>query len=288
MLVAEKVDWISATFPSKTPIIEFLPDYMAYKTEAIDSPIPVYKNAYVVHPLGIKVLFGDERLGIHVIMSGKVLDKMREHEIDDYEIYERIREYNGRLSRIDLAVDVEDCEQFTPQTVFEHHQEADTQFKQSKWIGEDETLETFYVGNIKSRSRKIRCYDKAIEQGIIDKYWTRIEYEKRRNADKTYDAIHDAKQSIRSIIKSVLDYPNWELYQEIMNTDKAIINRTNLSREKSYADKLEWICQTAVPALAEAYRLEKEDNPLVAIDDSVVFSTFVSALSAQLRLKKLI
>jgi len=279
----EKVDWLSITYPSNTKLMNILPDYIHYTIERTKSPIPVYSTALLIKPLGIVALRGHERLGLHLIFSGKTMARLREHEITPHEIYNTMRKYDGKISRIDLALDVMDEERFTPEACYKRflNKSIETELQGSKFIGANDTLETLYLGSMKSRKRKLRIYDKQVEMQT-DYSWVRVEYEKRRGAMTTARNIFVDGTKIREIIKSVVDFPKWVLWQEIIDCEPATITRDK-SQVQDWKDKLVWILQTCSPAIANAVVMEMRDKQEHDIDKSEVLNTFALSLASELR-----
>jgi len=285
MKVSSKIDWISATFPSSVTLSSLIPRYDDTRIEKIKSPIPVYSNAWLVEPYGMKILSGEERLGKHVIMSGTVLDSLRENEVSMLEIWDIIKGLNGKVSRIDIAVDVMDAIEITPETVKKWFNSGwcKTKLEGNKHIGESDKEQTFYIGKMNSKLQRFRVYDKAVEQGLIDKYWTRIELEKRKGANNTATAIFRDGTDMRSIVKNVVDFPQWQNWQEIFNVPLSPIPRFKREK-KDYYDKLLWLLQSVPQAIVNAMILEYHDKfDTFTIDNSEVLNTFTKVLSAKLQ-----
>lgn len=282
------IDWLSVTFPSKTPLLDIIP----YRCHLVvtKSPIPVYNLAYEALPLGAKVMVsGSERLGTHLILSGKVLARLRDNGITGRMIYEHVKRNNGKFSRVDIALNITEIENIGVRDFLEKMTSCMTRLKGYKYIASDEAVETLYVGNMKSKSRKLRIYDKAIEQGIEDYNWIRIEYEKRNNADGLLASMFADGNSISSIIKSVIDFPDWGLYQEIINAEPSPIVRGKAKVDnREWLEKLNWICESAIPALADCMYLEAKEHVLEGdfnISEGVVMETFISVLNAEIAKK---
>jgi len=281
--VSQHVDWYSITYPYDTRIKDILPEGFDWRLKRVKSPIPVYPLCYEASPLGIKILRGERRLGTHVIMSGKCLIHCRENGYTDTQIWTDIARMGGKISRIDLALDVLDSDEFTVNEIMTRYydNECQTSLGGSKYIGSGETIETLYLGSMKSRSRRFRVYNKGIEQGV-DYKWLRIEYEKRRGAMTTARNHFVHGSTIASIIKGVVNFPKWQLWQDVFNCEPAIIHREK-PEQTDWVDKLAWLCQTSVPALANAVKAESDAKGGVAVEDSEVLNTFAACLSAELR-----
>jgi len=286
MIVSEKVDWLSATFPHGTKLTNIIPKYLNAKIDRIKSPIPVYDVAYEVSPTRQKILIGTERLGVHTIMSAKTLDIMEFNEVSLQEIWNMIVAYGGKVSRIDLACDVQDCPDFTPEEVRRrfYDGECDTRLVGSKYIGAENGTETMYIGKMNSRKRKLRVYDKAVQQELVDKYWTRIEYEKRSNAHNTAMAVFDRNQTPRQIISSAATFPRWQLWLDVFSCEPVTIPRIE-KPESDWIKKLNWLLTTYPKAIVNTMIDEYNDKLKdFEADNSDVLNTFLASLSAEIRI----
>lgn len=283
MFVYEKIDWLSITFPHEIKvhnIIEYLPPSPLKK---ISSPIPSYPVAYEY--AGAKILLGHHNSGIHILLSGKPLDGLR--LLADYPIerlFAMINDLRGKLSRIDLALDVRGFKGFTVDMVYKRHaaKQAKTRLVGSDFVGQDHEIQTLYIGKMNSKSRKFRVYNKGVEQGGEIPDWIRIEYEKRRGAQSTYGALVKG-QTIASIIKSAVDFPSWELWQTIVGSSVAIIPRDKLEQVSETVDRIEWIQNSASVAIAKVAFEQFIDGQCDCVENAPIFDTLSEAISAKLR-----
>jgi hypothetical protein len=79
------------------------------------------------------------------------------------------------FTRVDVAFDVYDIDMSTWKWI-------DSQSRRfNVWYGPNGEIETWYVGGKDSEIR-IRIYNKALEQGLKDKVWWRVEVQLRRSA----------------------------------------------------------------------------------------------------------
>lgn len=252
MRVQSKIDWLSMTFSHHHTYTTFLPQILQGFMQRIKSPIPVYKMAYEL-PYGAKLLTnGGDRLGQHLILSGKVLAKIRnedEHFLAD--LYDTFLGTRPNVSRIDIAVDVFDSDEFTVDMIAKRHEAGtcETLLEGAKFIGTNEAYETLYLGNPKSKARKLRIYDKKVESGcdVCDK-WVRIEYEKRRGAKNLYRKVMEGAD-IRQVINSVVSFPAWDTWREIMTAEQDTIGRGQA--EELATQRMDWIIKSALPAIAK-------------------------------------
>jgi hypothetical protein len=251
MQVNEQIDWLSITFAESHRLAAILPTALVGSVQRIKSPIPVYKDCYLL-PHGAKILMnGGERLGKHLILTGKTLSSMySENPHTGAELYGIITDFKANVSRMDVAVDVIGSDDFTVDNVRERHlkEQCVTRLRGSKFIGQDRQTETFYIGNIKSKTGKVRIYNKAIEQNDFTEKWVRIEYEKRKNAKAMMRQMFEYKTSIRDIINAVVSFPSWNTWSEIMGETPQAIGR---GKEEAETDnRMDWILSSALPAIA--------------------------------------
>ena len=287
MKISTCYDWFSLTFRHETRIENIIP--YEHRLEITKSPIPVYEQAFIAYPHGAKILFSkNERMGKHLILSGKVLQSMRQSGIAAYDLFKHFKSLGGTFSRCDVALDIVDAENMSVDKFLENMSDADTKLSGYKYIASHENVETLYLGNMRSKSRKLRIYNKGIEQGLPI-LWTRVEYEKRRGADNMMNNMMLNKVSIQSIIKSVVDFPKWQKWQEIIGVDIADTTRGNgIQSSKDWQLRLEWLTESAASALANCMIMEANENinnKDFSLDDSVTLNTFISALNAHLSKK---
>jgi len=279
--VSEHVDWYSATFPVDVKITNLLPENVAI--ERCKSPIPVYPVAIQDTTYGIKIMYGGgARLGVHAVWSGKVLDALRQDGYTDSGIWQVIKLNNGKLSRIDIAVDIIDSKIDVNDFVLRDYDKV-SNLLGSVEISKNDNNETIYLGNPKSKSRKLRIYNKAIETGVIDFEWLRIEYEKRRNADILAYTLFQTEATIRSLIKSVVDYPHWREFQDVFNAEITPITRGQAKAQSTteYGDKMNWLVTSCAPLLAKMMVQDavKKNQDL---DDCDALNTFISSLNVEI------
>lgn len=283
MRTSSRVDWLSITYPYATKLERMLPKDTEYRFVEIKSPIPVYKTAYEINPIGAKLLIGDERLGKHVIYSGKAMTEIYELQIPILDIWETVQNNYGHITRVDFAVDVFESTTFTVPALRERYfsGECKTSFGRNKEIGENAETETFYFGKMNSKIAKCRVYNKALEQKIENYKWVRIEYEKRKNATNWMRAFMEGA-SIKSLIKASVDFPKWHVWQGIFGTeDSATIPREAIP-ETTYDKLLQWILSSAIPAISRAIILEAKDNDKFSIAESSTIAIINNALEYRL------
>jgi len=281
MNITEKIDWLSITFPTGTKLSEIVPNGCTVKR--VKSPIPVYDVCYETEPFKMKVMFSKhERLGVHCIISGKPLTELNNEGITVQSIYDGIKRLGGKIGRIDIAVDIIGSNVSVEDFEIRAYDRVCTLEGSTGIFTDKNSVETLYLGNPKSKDQKLRIYNKGVEQKM-DIRWTRIEYEKRKRADNLADRLFGKKTaSIRGVIKSVLDYPHWAEYREIMNIEATPIMRgENDAKNSEYVDKLDWLVTSVAPALAKLMISDSIQDDCEPVD-TLSFKTFLAALNASL------
>lgn len=290
MNYSEKIDWLSFTFSTSLTHSRILPQVLQGEMSRIKSPIPVYKQAFELRH-GAKLLTdGGDRLGQHLILSGKVLASARKEDSNfEADLYDTFLQTNANVSRIDVAVDIFDSDDLTVDMVAMRHEAGtcETKLEGAKFIATPSGIETLYLGNPKSKKRKFRVYDKKIESGYdaCDK-WVRIEYEKRRGAKNMYRKVMEEK-NIRKIINSVVSFPAWDTWRDIMTSEASPIRRGEAIEHDSAA-RMDWIIKSALPAMAKEimqsaidYQTTIEDCPATKIINNVLLREINRLLSEQ-------
>ena len=118
--------------------------------------------------------------GVHVSWSGSALENVRRQGITDADLINFYRQVGGKVTRIDLAIDVHNAG-VSVQDVVDAYREGHAltltrtceEFKSLSGGGH-----TLYFGH-KSSDKRLRIYDKAAEQKI-DGDWIRVELQLRR------------------------------------------------------------------------------------------------------------
>jgi hypothetical protein len=128
--------------------------------------------------------YGD-RLGgferTYLILKGSGLTALRDRGVDDQAAFKRFRAWDGRCSRIDLALDVKHPD-VTPKAFYDLHQGRRflTRFRDVSFWGDRDAGQTFYLSG---KDQTFRVYDKSAErkrkQIAIEDGITRMELELR-------------------------------------------------------------------------------------------------------------
>lgn len=222
-----------------------------------------YNDIYILYD-------GNQGMGIHVIISGQGC-RYYESENSLTDLIERINEVEGKLTRIDLAMDDKTGKVIPFKTLVKDITEANIV---SKWKYNIEIIKrsnkdasikghTINIGSGASRVY-MRIYNKALEQGI-EGIWNRIELEiKKEYAEQVQKLIN--KNNVGELMAKIINNyirivkpnendanksrwktkPYWE--KLIAITEKQSL--TVAPEEKTIDNTKDWITKQIAPSLA--------------------------------------
>lgn len=274
------IDWLQFTIKDKT-FADVITNILQYPFNLFQQ-LPKGKLGYKKQIAydNISVLYeGNLDMGIHVILSGKGCRQFESKE-SILNLIDRINQNNGKLTRIDLALDDYKGDLVPFKKIKSDIIKGNivTKWKSSIEINKRDTDgnlkgETISLGS-RSSNTFLRIYDKALEQKI-EGVWNRLEIEiKKENAEKVQELLTPYSTSI--ILKGVLNnylrivqphetdtnksrwktQPYWE--KLINGIDK--IKLTQKKEEKSIDEKKEWIKKQVGPTMAIVSILENGDD----------------------------
>jgi len=257
MKTAWSIDWLSVTFKGEHTDLDLrkaLSFSYPLKAWGRDKGKFGYQQSFI-HPFGITVISNHSRpeMGVHVSFSGRALHSLDDVGMTGVELLHWSLENGGRVSRIDLAIDVFDVA-IDPIELAKSPRMALDPGTARKWsyIKGHDGGTTAYVGSRKSE-RFLRIYDKAAEQRLQGALWTRFELELKsdsaRAAAKMFDLLSDGERPeyIKGLIKNLFN-PNNDDFQEAMSG-----TAIPLKTEKDTTDNsLEWLMGTVAKAMAKA------------------------------------
>lgn len=256
METSAHIDWISVTHKKHG---NYLPEGIPTTHKATNG-----HNGYTQareYTSGVLEMLNPERydMGIHFIYSGKVLDNLeRNHGITRDDILRIHTTTQGRLSRIDFAVDIIDSG-FSIDTVWDmlENECVDTLASHSRIQKGKDRGYTVTVGSTKKRKKLVRIYDKAKEQKDWTQDFKRVElslYGKSAvNGAKLYQDDNYSTDIVTGMIRKFCDFPEYPLWTEIFSgTPTKIPVGTHLEGQTET-----WLKTSVAPALARVLT----DNP---------------------------
>lgn len=274
------VDWLQFTIHDRT-FSEVIVSILKYEYSLFQQ-LPKGKLGYKkqVAYENISVLYeGNKDMGVHVILSGKGC-RLFETKESILNLIDRVNEYNGKLTRIDIALDdfVGDLIPFKKIKADIVKGNIVTKWKSSIEITKRDTDgnlkgETISLGS-RTSNTFLRIYDKALEQNT-DGVWNRLEIEiKKSNAEEVQKIlnVYTASAILKGVLNNYLRIvePNptdtnksrWvtkKYWLKIIN-DIDKIKLTRKKEEKSVDQIKEWIKKQVGPSMAVVSILENGDN----------------------------
>lgn len=272
-IVTQNVDYLSFTLATPR---DFFGDT---KYDNIKSPNARYDSCIINQSGAVHMWHSQQpRMKHHYIYSGKSLEYMRQHGIDEREMVKWCLEKSS-ISRIDIALTSQpDTE--TGKHAFTPHMLAwavrdnmlKSRLKPEKDVFENMKAQTKYIGSRSARNRLFRAYDKGVDTGLARDFLIRYELETRKGT-KTIARAIVASEPYGAIIRRYVDFPTVRAWCEIMATAPAQMTHRETVQSALEQDEAKslsrwnWL-QTSIPAtvqkaLSEDFRkfgIEPENN----------------------------
>jgi hypothetical protein len=202
--------------------------------------------------LGAIILSGGQKgQGIHGILTGDTLAQIREIGLTDRELCQHITTMKGRVSRLDVAIDVHDSD-MTAETLLTEILEGRVtsrakSFSQVQKLFTEE--QTVYGGSRSSRAF-FRAYNKG-EQLHTGEAWLRLELEMKKVLAQAVTGVLAAEPDTRKVINSAIvqyiDFPMLPAYQAAVHDAGIPFPKIGRRITKTYR----WLIETVAPALAK-------------------------------------
>lgn len=276
------IDWISATLP-KGDAKDFAIKGFLGRVVPSTKNKGMYGYTNTIHyETGAKRMYSTERLdmGEHFVFSGSCLANIWSSSgINPFSLLYTILDFNGRVSRIDFAIDV----RFIELSVTKLSSLSNTAKKGAgrapsrSLVTSDNGGATHYVGS-RSSDKFLRIYNKSAQLGE-DGFWTRIELEMKGQTahavgwQASYLNEADFFAMCSGMIKSVFDCDD--------ETWKAALEGAGTKLDVPKPDKRDtmgWLLKSVAPAIArmllenpskdvwgdfvkEVERIMKQNNP---------------------------
>lgn len=179
-MFSHTLDWISATLPKQDAKDFALKGFLGAIVPSTKSK-GMYGYTNTVHyETGAKRMYSTARedMGEHFVFSGTTLTNIWSvHGVSPKQLLNTLQDFNGRISRIDFAIDVKGLDlnpqdlSFLKNTANKGHGRTPSR----SLVTSDSGGATHYVGS-RSSEKFLRIYNKAAQLGLSDK-WTRVELE---------------------------------------------------------------------------------------------------------------
>lgn len=247
-------DWISATMPTdKSKVIE---QWLSLGEEITNVPTkPRFGyTAAKGYESGAVVMWNSERpeMGYHLILSGAALNHLAGTGQDSLEVLKYIAKMEGRVSRLDLAIDVFDSG-LTPDDLSKRNRKpVKGKGRTPKYtlVGDAEDGWTIYIGS-RSSEKFLRIYHKGLEQNEKDNDWLRIELECKSSfahylgAQLANATVEQAYDMASQLTRAMVDFPhqNWQRSLSSRSVHIAL-------PKKPKTDTLKWLLDVCAPSLA--------------------------------------
>lgn len=253
---AWSIDWLSGTFKGGLTDLEVRKATsfgFPLKTWSQSQPRFGYSMAFT-HPFGHYVMsnFSRAEMGVHLAFGGRALRSLSEGGIEAVSLLDWMLKEGGKVTRLDLAIDVFDTP-IDPIALAQSERVKEAPGSARKWsfVKGDDGGCTAYIGSRKSE-RFLRIYDKAAEQKLEGKNWTRFELELKSDAARAaalqmgYLTDKERGLYIQGLIKAMFN-PNDPIFQEIMTSDPVILKTVKDTEDNT----LDWLLNTVAKTIAK-------------------------------------
>lgn len=255
--ISKGIDWLSVTFPCDISPMDVFPTLRWVRTG--DGRFWSDRWQESQHGLLAQVNPVTKETGNQLQLSGGALASLRlEWGATDFELLKHVSDHNGRLSRIDLAIDIRNGK-LTPMHFYRaaKRKVIKSTAKAFDYIrGHEDGIDgmTFYLGK-RASERYVRCYDKAAEMHIVDgEAHLRLEMElKGLRAKMTQGAAlqHGVSAVTNAQFNDFMQWSHPEFKDAVSGLgcelDAAPRKQTNTER---------WLMETVVGSLAKACVLD--------------------------------
>lgn len=244
-------DWLAVTFPTDTTLNAVFPEPISsYRFNAKPTNLHGYKTMQVSDIGAIVLCDGAKQQGVHAILTGESLEECRSVGLTDHDLADNVRLHKGKVSRLDVAVDVFDTKltvsRFTDEYV---RGRVRTGAHSANGVMSYNTEEaTLYLGT-RSSMRFLRIYNKGAQLGE-DRPHLRIELETKKSVATSINNEVAVRSDSRPIInRMILEYADFyalEAYQSALQDHDAQIPRI----PRKMTDTYRWLLDVVAPLLA--------------------------------------
>jgi len=247
-VLSEKIDWVAYTQP--VSLDWELPPYIDSHWKDI-RPLPHYDKASE-NKQGIRRYWNTENLrqGRYVVLDGAACTSVGENLP---QLLSWVSQSSRKATRLDFALDITHSE-FRPNQVSRRLRRGEAITHAASFLAFHDFKSgayTQYVGT-KSSETYTRVYDKQIEQKT-DFTWTRVETVFQGERAKPALAEYQKYKSVRPLIKSHIDFPEWSDWHKIMSDNVA-----KLTLPEKISNTRTWLLSTVVKALAKEIHRDED------------------------------
>lgn len=257
--VYRHLDWLSITLRASCIWRSFIPG-LEWQLSGVGRH--GYTKRYIDRRTGatLETASNDKTMGHHLTLSGEPLAELRALDlITDDSLCQRIAAWDGRVSRVDLAIDAWGCT-FTPSKLSDDLQSHAAHIKARTWRlieGHKKGIagDTLDTGSQVS-DKRFRMYDKGAEKRIKDgDAWMRLELQLRRKFARAACGSCIENGAQETVTGHISDYLRWENqeYTQILTAPSAPPGRIQRTEPKRRA----WLKGQVARALASEIAMDE-------------------------------
>jgi len=255
------LDWLAGTFTRESESQnEFIRRFASTGTVV---PVPAHNGytASLADENGVQISWNPDReeMGLHAVFSGSALRNLQQRNgVSSEALLGALLQAGCRVTRLDLAKDVID--EFIDLDGIWADLHAGRHVGSARKVAQmvsNDGGQTIYIGS-RSSEKFIRIYNKAAEQQLDGKRWTRLEIETKGMVARAFATALTASAEwagqLVGAVRVMANLPRNESYQTLLRTTEVVQGLPKL--EKS-TDRERWIAEQVIAAVARHYI----DNP---------------------------
>lgn len=262
------LDWLSVTFPAGFNPVMVTPETGDWERVG---PGRYGYRSLSVSPNGSQMLSeGTDEQGVHVILPGEALADVRQRGLSERGLIEAVLRYNGKVTRLDLALDVFQSNLSVSDFVeaYESGQITTPAKSATRTQSIGDTGDTFYVGS-RSSERMMRIYDKNAQMRIVSvDAWLRLELETKKAVAAAMSLAVADEDDTRTVVNASLRaFCRWDNPAYIAATSGRDVELPELPRKPPAF--LSWLQAQVIPAAAK-FQQSNQDTDVAAMFDAML------------------
>lgn len=267
------LDYLAVTYPAKFPLKSILPNETHPDYQLTGHGRYGYRRA-LHNSLGVLVMDeGEERQGVHVVMSGEPLLALREMGITDREMSAHVVGMGGKVARLDVAIDIFGGA-LRPGDLEAAYLagEVNTPARSGVrvyGVNVDGPSDTFYLGS-RTSERFLRFYAKGVPVMGQQQVYMRLELELKKLRAQGVNAVLAVSDNSRAVInRAIHDYAPWPGNEEW----SAVLAGHDVELPKlprGDSDWQRWMKTQVIPSIVREQAEHPEENILHWVVEQIV------------------
>lgn len=266
------IDWITASIPYHDYPLTLLPPHDAMQAVTTIAPVPRYETTWILANGATlsRPRRTNKRQKLLFQITGDGLEMNRSLGLDDIGLNRwLVTEVQASYARLDIAYDTDNPLAY-PETLYTAWElkQVITHIRTPPKVTMQSPGFTIYFGS-DNGERKLRCYDKAAELGLLSEALTRVELQARDSMAKhlAWNIYHNNELNWTGakFIKDFIHFPDLKWWCDLLNSGGVEI--PPLGRKET--DWLAYMKRTIIPSI-EQHWIQNDNGERDFIDKMLV------------------